>query len=76
MEVQMLKNKKIYFFTVMFFLILILIGAVLLKLPICNKSQISFIDALFESTSGISTTGTTVFDMGRTGRGLFFGMKW
>ena len=59
----MLKNKKIYFFTVMFFLILILIGAVLLKLSVCNKSQISFIDALFESTSGISTTGTTVFDI-------------
>ena len=59
----MLKNKKIYIFTVMFFLIVILIGTILLKLPICNKTEINYIDALFESTSGVSTTGTTVLNI-------------
>lgn len=61
----MLKNKKVYLFTAMFFLITILIGAVLLKLPICNKSEICYLDAIFEATSGITTTGTTVFDISK-----------
>lgn len=59
----MLKNKKIYFFTVMFFLILILLGAILLKLPICSNTKLNIIDALFEATAGISATGTAVFDI-------------
>lgn len=61
----MLKNKKVYLFTAMFFLITILIGAVLLKLPICNKSEICYTDAIFEATSGVTTTGTTVFDISK-----------
>lgn len=61
----MLKNKKIYLFTTMFFLIMILIGAGLLKLPICSQIEINCIDAIFESTSGVSTTGTTVFDISK-----------
>ena len=39
------------------FLGVILIGAVLLWLPICNKEPIAFVDALFTSVSAICVTG-------------------
>lgn len=48
------------------YLIIILIGAILLMLPISSVQQTSqnFIDALFTSTSAISTTGLIVVDTG------------
>lgn len=46
--------------------ILILIGAVILKLPFSHiKTRFSFIDALFTSTSAICVTGLTVLDTGK-----------
>ena len=53
--------KKIRFNTMqllaMGFIGTILIGGVLLYLPICNTEPISFIDALFTSTSAVCVTG-------------------
>ncbi len=48
------------------FALLILIGAVLLMLPIASKegSSLSFIDALFTSTSCVCVTGLIVVDTG------------
>jgi len=50
------------------FLLLILIGAILLTLPICHNSteDISFIDALFTSTSASCVTGLVVKDTNTT----------
>lgn len=39
------------------FLSVIFFGAVLLWLPVCNKKPISFLDALFTSTSSVCVTG-------------------
>jgi len=39
------------------FLLYILFGAILLSLPLAQKTEISFIDALFMSASAVSTTG-------------------
>jgi len=36
---------------------IILIGAIILKLPICNNKPISFINSLFISTSSVCVTG-------------------
>ena len=44
------------------FLAIILIGALLLYLPFSNQENISFIDALFTSTSATTVTGLTVVD--------------
>lgn len=38
---------------------IILIGAILLKLPISNKKTINFIDSLFVSTTSVCVTGLT-----------------
>ena len=38
---------------------IILIGAILLKLPISNKKPIDFIDSLFVSTTSVCVTGLT-----------------
>lgn len=38
---------------------IILIGAILLKLPISNKKPIDFIDSLFISTTSVCVTGLT-----------------
>lgn len=46
------------------FLISILIGASLLKLPFATTSTISFIDALFTASSAITVTGLAVVDTG------------
>lgn len=48
------------------YLLVTLIGAVLLSLPVAslNGRHQPFIDALFLATSGISTTGLTVVDIG------------
>lgn len=47
------------------FLILILIGSVLLKLPISTKKTISWIDAFFTATSAVTITGLNVVDTGQ-----------
>lgn len=46
------------------FLFLIFIGTMLLLLPNSSTSDISFIDALFTSTSAVTVTGLSVFDIG------------
>lgn len=52
-------QKKLYKVPLIGFILLIIIGAVTLMLPICNNKEISFIDSLFISTSGICITGYT-----------------
>ena len=39
--------------------LIILIGAIILKLPICNNKPIKFIDSLFISTTSVCVTGLT-----------------
>ncbi len=46
------------------FLTVILIGSILLSMPFCNNSQISYIDSLFTSTSAVCVTGLIVRDTG------------
>jgi trk system potassium uptake protein len=46
------------------FLIFLLIGTCLLKLPIATTEPISWIDALFTITSAMTVTGLVVFDTG------------
>lgn len=53
----MLKKKKSYLVPIIGFSLMMIIGAVLLYLPISNKTEISFKDALFVSISVISCTG-------------------
>lgn len=48
------------------FLFIILLGAVLLRLPNATYESISFTDALFTSTSAVCVTGLTVVDTGTT----------
>ena len=47
------------------FLLLIIAGALLLKLPNATVSGISFTDAIFTSTSAVCVTGLAVLDTGR-----------
>ncbi len=47
------------------FFIAIFIGAFLLKLPFCTYNGISFINALFTSTSAVCVTGLVVVDTGK-----------
>ena len=59
----MRKDKKLYLrwntmkILAVGFLGVILIGAVLLWLPVCNEKPISFLDALFTSTTSVCVTG-------------------
>lgn len=53
----MLKNKRTYLIPIIGFAFIILIASMLLTLPICNYKEISFRDALFTATSGLTTTG-------------------
>ncbi|MBK8493066.1 MAG: potassium transporter [Saprospirales bacterium] len=46
------------------FAILILLGSFLLTLPLATVGDISYIDALFTSTSAVSVTGLAVMDTG------------
>lgn len=46
------------------FLVIIVIGALLLMLPETTHSRISFIDAMFTSTSAVCVTGLLVVDTG------------
>lgn len=59
----MLKNKKIYGMPIIGFFLMILVTALLLKLPLCHKTNMSFVDAVFESASMVTATGSTVFDI-------------
>lgn len=47
---------------VLSFLFLILLGAIALKLPNATVNDISFLDALFTSTSAVTVTGLAVMD--------------
>ena len=40
-------------------ILIILIGAIILKLPICNNRPIKFVDSLFISTTSVCVTGLT-----------------
>ena len=62
MDTEEIKKKKRIsptrtLLTGIFFVILI--GAIILKLPICNKKPITFINSLFVSTSSVCVTGLT-----------------
>lgn len=46
------------------FLGLILLGAVLLKLPVASRHSIGWLEALFTSTSAVTVTGLTVVEIG------------
>ncbi|MCB9291824.1 MAG: ATPase [Lewinellaceae bacterium] len=50
---------------VLSFFLLICIGAMLLQLPLATRQGISFIDALFTSTSAVCVTGLVVLDTGQ-----------
>lgn len=53
----MLRKKRIYLVPILIFLIIIILGAIILHLPICNNKPISFLDSLFMSASGICVNG-------------------
>ncbi len=45
------------------FLSFIIIGTLLLKLPIANKGNLSWMDALFTATSAVTITGLSVVNL-------------
>ena len=53
----MFKNKKSYLIPIIGFALIIFVATFFLYLPICNYKEISFKDAFFMATSGITTTG-------------------
>lgn len=55
----MLKNKRTYLIPIIGFAFIILVASIILALPVCNYKEISFRDALFTATSGLTTTGFT-----------------
>jgi trk system potassium uptake protein TrkH len=59
----MFKNKKIILIPIIGFILLILVGSILLYLPISNKGPISFLDAIFISTSSVCTTGFSTVNL-------------
>jgi Trk-type K+ transport system membrane component len=63
LKLQMFKNKKIILIPIIGFILLILIGSILLYLPISNKEPISFLDAIFISTSSVCTTGFSTVNL-------------
>lgn len=64
----MLKKVKPGWIIAFGFLSIILLGSLLLKLPVCVKDgvQLSYVDALYTSTSAVCVTGLTVVDAGDT----------
>ncbi|WP_227429441.1 TrkH family potassium uptake protein [Psychrobacter sp. I-STPA6b] len=50
------------------FLVLIIIGTCLLKLPICHPTEISWLKATFTATSAVTVTGLSVVDTGSFSR--------
>lgn len=72
-EVTILRNLKVLekklsppFVIAGSFLILIVMGTFLLKLPLATTTAISWTDALFVATSATTVTGLSVFDPGTT----------
>ncbi|MFN7116468.1 MAG: TrkH family potassium uptake protein [Saprospiraceae bacterium] len=59
-----LKMEPAFIFAISFML-LIAIGTLLLMLPLANTKGISFVDALFTSTSAVCVTGLAVLDTGK-----------
>lgn len=55
----MFKNKRTYLIPIIGFAFIILVASIILTLPICNLKEISFRDAVFTATSGLTTTGFT-----------------
>lgn len=55
----MFKGKKTYLIPIIGFALIILVGALLLWMPICNNEPISFKNAMFTAISGFTTTGLT-----------------
>lgn len=55
----MINSKRIYIIPVIGFLLIIVIASVILYMPICNNKPINFLDSLFVTISGVSTTGLT-----------------
>lgn len=51
---------------ILIFAFFIIIGTVLLKLPYSTERTISWLDALFTTTSAMTVTGLAVFDTGET----------
>ncbi len=58
-----LKFQPAFVFAISF-IVIIFVGALLLKLPQSTTNGISFVDALFTSTSAVCVTGLTVVDTG------------
>ena len=48
------------------YLLLILVGAILLRLPVSLRTPISFLEALFTATSAVCVTGLSVLDISST----------
>ena len=67
-----IKRQPTYKLFIIGFISMILVGSILLKLPIANieTHNISYIDALFTSTSAVCVTGLTVVE---TSNFTFFG---
>ena len=59
----MLKQKKIYIVPILGFLITILITALVFELPLCRNKELTYIDALYESTSLVTATGSNVVNI-------------
>lgn len=60
---RQLSPARIFIFS---FAALIFMGAILLWLPFsAGRGSISFVDALFTSTSAVCVTGLTVMDIGK-----------
>ena len=55
----MLKSKRTYLIPIIGFAFIIIVATIILSLPICNYKEISLKDALFASTSALTTTGLT-----------------
>ena len=53
----MFKDKKNYLIPILSFVVVMLIGAILLMMPVFNNINMSFLDALYTSVSGVTTTG-------------------
>ncbi len=58
-------GKKLYRNIVLGFALTILIGALILMLPFSHKGHLSFLDALFTSTSAVCVTGLIVKNTGK-----------
>ena len=67
-ENPVVKKKQLNPMTlvVLGYLLLIAVGAVLLRLPVSMKTPISFLDALFTATSAVCVTGLSVLDVSAT----------